>query len=97
MTPLQVDIVMVAGAASADISSTKYALRNCISCYEGNPFMQDDKMLILSKTAATVLVVTGCNKLRKNGHTRAAKVLRYMAVGVWLSVSANNFKQGIRK
>jgi len=92
MDALAQDVAVLSIAAGADLASTHYALKRCPSCYERNPLMTEPALSIVLKSAAVAGVSLGCDKLRKDGHGRAAKVLRWTVVAVWLGIAANNVR-----
>lgn len=94
MDAVQVDVAVLGLAAAADFASTHYALQRCASCSEGNPVMSEPAVSLALKGAGVAAVALGCERLRRAGHGRAAKVLRWSAVAIWMGLAANNVQKG---
>ena len=94
MTPGQVDVAVLSMAAGADLASTHWALERCSGCSEGNPLMSEPALAIAVKAAGVAGVSLGCRELRRMGHPRAAKVLRWGVVAIWMGVAAHNLRKG---
>lgn len=92
MGPVAVDVAVMSLGAAADEASTRHALASCASCREVGPFRAP-----AARYGAKALVVAGsavaCDQLRKGGHRRAAKVLRWSMTALWLGVAAHNMRQ----
>lgn len=86
------DVVVLSLAAVADTASTHYALSRCLGCREGNPIMREPAGALLLKAGAVAATSTMANKLRKDGHGRAAKVLRWTVAAVWVGMAAHNMR-----
>lgn len=97
MDAVAVDVAVLSTAAMADLASTHHALKNCAGCYEANPIMTEPALAIALKTAAVAGTAAACSKLRKDGHGRAAKVLRWSMTALWLGVAAHNMQVARRR
>ena len=84
------DVAVLSLAAAADLASTRYGLAHCPECREGNPIMSEPAVAIAVKAAAVAGTAYACDRLRKDGHRRAAKVLRWTVAGLWLGVAGWN-------
>jgi hypothetical protein len=83
-------VAVLSIAAAADLGSTHYALSRCPSCHETKPFMREPALGVLTKAAGVAGGAVLCRKLRKSGHGRTAKVVRWVVAGVWLGLAARN-------
>jgi hypothetical protein len=92
MDAVATDVAVLTLAASADFASTHYALKTCATCYEANPVMSEPALGIAVKAATVAGTAFACDRLRKDGHGRAAKVLRWTVTAVWLGVAAHNLR-----
>ncbi len=92
MTPAAQDVAVLSIAASADFASTHYALKMCPTCSEGNPVMTEPAVGLALKAATIAGTTAACERLRKGGHSRAAKALRWTVAAVWLGIAAHNLK-----
>ena len=97
MTPAQVDVAVMSIAAAADVASTGYALRVCSGCSEGGP-IKSPAVSLAAHAVVTAGVAAGCSELRKQGHPRAAKVLRWVVFAAWSGMAVSNLHKagGIR-
>jgi hypothetical protein len=86
------DVAVLTLAASADFYSTHHALQACPSCYERNPVMSEPALGIALKAATVAGTTAACSRLRRDGHGRAAKVLRWTVTAVWLGIAAHNLR-----
>ena len=84
------DIVVLGLAAGADIASTHYALANCSGCYEANPVMSEPSVSLVVKAGSIAATAWACDRLRKAGHPRGAKWLRWGVAGMWLGAAGWN-------
>lgn len=91
-----VDVAWMGAAAGLDLATTRYALARCAGCAEGNPIMRSSSGAAAVKVAATAAAGWGCLELRRHGHPRAAKALRWTVVAVWGGVAAHNLVQAHR-
>jgi hypothetical protein len=80
----------MAGAGALDLASTKYALGRCQGCYEAHPLMQSASGRVAVKMAATAAGGLLCYELRKHGHAREAKWIRWGVVALWSVLAVNN-------
>jgi len=87
------DVIVLSLAASADLASTRYALAQCPSCWEGNVVMSEPAAALAIKSASVVATAWGCDQLRKHGHKRGAKVLRWGVSGLWFGAAAWNINK----
>jgi len=85
-----VDAGWMGAAAGLDLASTRYALNHCPGCYEAHPVMRSSSGALAFKAGATVAGAWGCYELRRHGHPRAAKWLRWGIVIVWSGAAVNN-------
>lgn len=90
MTPTAQDVAVLSLGAAADFASTNYALRMCPACSEGNPVVREPAMGLLVKAATVAGTTAACGRLRRDGHGRAAKVLRWTVTAVWLGIATHN-------
>jgi hypothetical protein len=79
-------------AATADISTTEYALRTGMF-REYNPIMQDTGVRIGSKVFATGAVLWVAKSLKDRGHPRWSKGLKIATIIVWGGAAAWNLNQ----
>jgi hypothetical protein len=94
MGPIMTDVAVFTMAAASDKLTTEWAFRNCSSCREGNPLAQSESKRYALKVVGIASATIITNKLRKSGHSRAAKIFRYSVVAIWLAASANNIVVG---
>ncbi len=90
MGPVAVDVAVLSIGAAADEASTRYALKHCAGCYEGNPLMSEPAIRLVGKAAAVSALTLGCHELRKHGHGGMAKGLRWVAFAAWMGIAAHN-------
>jgi len=89
------DVTMLSLAAAADLATTHWALDRCPGCYEANPLVPSEPALsMVVKTGAVAATVWGCDRLRRDGHPRWAKALRWGVVAIWGGAAAWNIHQG---
>ena len=96
MTPVAQDVAILSMGAAADFASTHYALKTCPACVERNPIMSEPAVALLIKAATVAGTTAACGKLRRDGHGRAAKVLRWTVTAVWLGIAAHNVRTAQR-
>jgi hypothetical protein len=82
------DVLVLSLAASADLASTRYGLSRGLR--EGNPVMSEPAVAIAAKAAGIAATAWGCDRLRRGGHPRGAKWLRWGVVAVWGGMAAHN-------
>lgn len=85
------DVAVLSIAAAADAASTHWALKR----YENrelNPVMSEPAVALVLKAASVAVTAKACQKLRKDGHGRAAKVVRWSVAALWLGVAAHNVR-----
>ena len=82
------DVAVLSLAAAADLASTRYGLS--VGLREGNPVMSEPAVSIAVKAATVAGTAYACGRLRRDGHPRAAKVLRWTVAGLWLGVAGWN-------
>lgn len=92
MDALATDVAVLSIGAGLDVASTHWALSSCSSCYERNPIMSEPAVAIAVKAAAVAGTAAACGRLRRDGHGRAAKVLRWTVFSVWAGIAANNVR-----
>ncbi len=92
VTPAAQDVAVLSIAASADFASTHYALKMCPACSEANPLMSEPAIGLVLKAATIAGTTAACERLRKDGHSRAAKMLRWTVTAVWLGIAAHNLR-----
>jgi hypothetical protein len=81
--------VMVVTSAGADLATTEWALQNP-GLREGNPLLQGTGIRVGVKTLTTAAVVVGARHLERRGHSKAAKVIKVLAVVVWSGAAVQN-------
>jgi hypothetical protein len=96
VTPEVQDVAVMSIAAAADLASTHHALRVCSSCSEGMPWMREPAARYAFKAVGVAGTTLACRELRKRGHGRAAKVLRWTVAAVWLGLAAHNMRMSGR-
>jgi len=77
------DVAVLGLAAAADLASTRYGLQACPSCREGNPLMGQPAGSLAIKAVGIAATAWGCDRLRRAGHPRGAKWLRWGVAGLW--------------
>ena len=92
MDAVATDVAVLTLAASADFYTTHHALQACPSCVERNPVMSEPALGIALKAVTVAGTAAACQRLRRDGHGRAARVLRWTVTAVWLGIAANNLK-----
>ena len=92
MDAVATDVAVLTLAAGLDTASTHYALSRCPSCYERSPWMREPAVGVAIRAASVAGTAVVCAKLRKSGHSRAAKVLRWTVLAVGLGVAAHNLR-----
>ena len=90
MGPAAVDVAVLTIASGADFATTRYALRQCPGCSESNPIQREPALSIATKAAAVVVTAAACEKLRRDGHGRWAKGLRWGIAALWLGLAGHN-------
>ena len=85
-----VDVAWLGGAAGLDLASTRYGLSRCATCREANPLAASAGTALALKVGATAVAGWGCYELRRHGHPRGAKWLRWGIVAVWSGAAVNN-------
>ena len=95
MDAVATDVAVLSMAAAADIASTHWALQRSGN-RELNPIMSEPAVAILVKSASVAGTAAACRKLRKGGHSRAAKVVRWSVTAIWLGVAAHNVRMARR-
>lgn len=96
MDAIATDVAVMTLAASADFYTTHHALKTCPSCYERNPVMSEPALGIALKAVTVAGTTLACDRLRRDGHGRAAKVLRWTVTAVWLGIAAHNVRTAQR-
>jgi len=94
MDAIATDVAVMTLAASADFYTTHRALQTCPSCYERNPVMSEPALGIAFKAVTVAGTAVACGRLRRDGHGRAAKVLRWTVTAVWLGLATHNLRVG---
>jgi len=84
------DVVILSLAAAVDKASTHYALQRCPGCYEANPVMSEPALSLVVKAASIATTTWACDRLRKAGHPKGAKWLRWGVAGLWLGAAGWN-------
>jgi len=85
------DLAWVIGAHAADLYSTAWALhRGQGSVVEGNPLGPTPEARIALKVAYTATTGLVMWKLRRDGHGRAASILRWAYVAIAAGLTINN-------
>lgn len=94
MDQVATDVAVISVAAFADVASTHYALKNCAQCYEFNPIMREPATSILLKSVGVATTVYAASYLRKRGHKKWAKFVRYTVFGLYMGLAVNNMRLG---
>ena len=97
MTPAAADVAVLGTAAAADYASTRWALERCSSCREVNPWMREPATALLVKAGGVAAATGGCEVLRRRGHRRAARWLRWGVAALWLGLAAHNVRVGVTR
>jgi hypothetical protein len=84
------DVAVLSLAAAADLASTHVAMQR--GAVELNPLMREPAAAFVFKAATVAGTAALCSELRDRGHSRAAKVARWVVAGVWLGIAANNVR-----
>jgi len=85
------DLAWVIGAHAADLYSTAWAIhRGQGSIKEGNPLGPTPEARIALKVAYTATTGLVMWKLRRDGHGRAASILRWAYVAIAAGLTINN-------
>jgi len=92
VSALAADVIVLSLAAGADQASTAYAMHR--GAVEANPLMREPAAAVAIKAAGIAGTALACQHLRKTGHTRAAKVLRWTVAAVWMGIAARNVHVG---
>lgn len=90
------DIGWIAFGVSLDLGSTSAALRWCKTCRESNPFGWDSEARFALKLTMATSSGTVCWWLRRNGHGRAATIVRWFTFGVQALAAVNNTVNAVR-
>ncbi len=85
-----IDAAWMAGAAGVDLASTEYAGHYWPDFREANPWMQTSGRALAVKAGATAAGGWLCYELRKHGHPKGARWLRWGIVAVWSGAAINN-------
>ena len=92
------DVAWVVGSHSVDLLFTAAAIERCNgACAEGNPigFNPEARMALkMAQTASTALTLW---KLRRDGHGRAATIVRWATVAINAGFAVNNAVHAIRR
>jgi hypothetical protein len=83
-------------ASAADLGTTGWALHKCPTCYEQNPLGVNVESRIALKLAAMTGTMGAIWKLEKSGHSKEAKIARWIYVGVCAGLAVNNSVHAIR-
>lgn len=90
---LTTDVAILMTAAVADEASTSWALKNCSRCQEVGAF-REPAVRYVAKAVVVATAVAGASELRKHGHKRAAKFMRWVPFVLWVGVAAHNVHTG---
>ena len=93
MDAVATDVAVLTLAAGLDTASTHYALSRCPGCYERSPWMREPALGVAIRAVSVAGTAVVCAKLRKSGHSRAAKVLRWTVFVVGMGVAAHNVRR----
>jgi hypothetical protein len=92
------DLYWVVGSHAADLYSTAWAIHRCNgACGEGNPLGPTAEARIALKIAGAASTGLTLWKLRRDGHGRAATVLRWMTVATNAIIVTNNMRHVIKR
>ncbi len=90
------DMFWLGAGLSADLLSTSWALRECPSCYEANPFGHDSEARIALKIGTASAIGLTQYRLRRAGHHGWATALRWFGVFVQGGFTVNNSLHALR-
>lgn len=92
------DMYWIVGSHAADLYATSLAIHRCNGlCGEGNPLGVSSEGRIALKLASTASSGLTVWKLRRSGHPKAAKVVRWVTVALNGAFVLNNTVHIIRK
>jgi len=86
------DLAIILTSNAIDYTSTKYALKNCNSCIEGNPLMRN--RLEVGKLAISLIEIGGVKYLRSKGKNKTANIFLIILGTVSVGVAVNNVRIG---
>lgn len=91
------DLAWVVGSNAADLYSTAWALHRCGgACGEGNPLGPTVEARVALKMATAASTGLTLWKLRRDGHNRAASIVRWASVAVNAALVVNNSVHAIK-
>lgn len=91
------DLAWLIGSNAADLYSTAWALHRCDgACGEGNPLGPTVEARVALKMATAASTGLTLWKLRRDGHNRAATIVRWASVAVNAALVVNNTRHAIR-
>lgn len=93
---LAADGMWMGTTAGLDLFTTSLALRNCPTCYEGNPLGWDAEARIALKASVFPIAMGACYWLRRTHHDDWANGLRWGVVVVNAFVIANNTVHAVK-
>lgn len=79
---------LLIASAVADLTTTEVFLSRGMA--EANPLGQNRAVRIALKAGATAFTFLAARELEKDGHDKAARILRWVTIGGWFSVSGWN-------
>ena len=92
------DLYWLIGSNAADLYSTAWAIHRCDgACGEGNPLGPTVEARLALKMASMASTGLTLWKLRRDGHGRAATIVRWASVAVNSALVANNVRHAIRR
>jgi hypothetical protein len=89
------DLAWLVGSHAADLYSTAWSIHR--GAIEANPLVPDVESRLALKMASCATTGLTMWKLRRDGHGKAATVIRWLYVGVNAVIVTNNIYQGSRK
>lgn len=86
------DVAVMTWAGGVDLATTHQALAACPPpyCREAAPWMREPGKALAFKAASVGALTLTCSQLRKHGHPKSAKFLRWAAFVGWGLLSINN-------
>lgn len=85
-------LVIFGAASAADLLSTEYALSR--GGVESNPFLRDRPVRLAVNLGVVTASVWGVRKLQRDGHPRAARLVKWGFVGLRVVAVAVNVRRG---
>jgi len=83
------DVTVLTLAAGVDYAVTRVYVDRGYT--ELNPTQSEPALALVTKAAVIGATTATCGKLRRSGHRRAAKILRWGVASIWLGAAAYNY------